>query len=277
MRAGDPVGHDTGAGPLPAHAPIAIDLWPQDEASGCWSDMTRTFVRGDISDAVDRAAAAWSWTPTSRRAPRCARASPAARSTTSPATSIEAAGYRTRRSVDLRRAAARRLPVRPRPRGRASRSTRRPGWAWPATASSSRATSSPSSPASSTSSAARMRVEDLLLVTADGSENLTAALSYDLTPYGARGQADRVEEHVDPGGLLDHRVGAGRERLGARATRRRRRCRAPPRAPAAGRAARGRGRARPRRRGGGRGPRRRGAHGPPRAPARRRRPPSRRS
>jgi len=27
-----------------------------------------------------------------------------------------------------------------------------------------------------------MRVEDLLLVTADGSENLTAALSYDLTP-----------------------------------------------------------------------------------------------
>ena len=52
MRAGDPVGHDNGAGPLPAHAPICIDLWPQDEASGCWADMTRTYVRGDVSDAV---------------------------------------------------------------------------------------------------------------------------------------------------------------------------------------------------------------------------------
>jgi Xaa-Pro aminopeptidase len=26
--------------------PIEIDLWPQDEASGCWGDMTRTFVVG---------------------------------------------------------------------------------------------------------------------------------------------------------------------------------------------------------------------------------------
>ncbi|HJS97163.1 MAG TPA: M24 family metallopeptidase [Solirubrobacteraceae bacterium] len=46
------IGHDPGAGPLPAHAPILIDLWPRDEASNCWADMTRTFVRGEISDAV---------------------------------------------------------------------------------------------------------------------------------------------------------------------------------------------------------------------------------
>jgi Xaa-Pro aminopeptidase len=46
------IGHDVGAGPLPAHTPIQIDLWPRDEVSGCWSDMTRTFVRGEISDAV---------------------------------------------------------------------------------------------------------------------------------------------------------------------------------------------------------------------------------
>ncbi len=46
------IGHEPGAGPLPAHTPILIDLWPRDEASGCWSDMTRTFVRGEISDAV---------------------------------------------------------------------------------------------------------------------------------------------------------------------------------------------------------------------------------
>jgi Xaa-Pro aminopeptidase len=45
-------GHDPGAGPLPAHTPIEIDLWPRDENSGCWSDMTRTFVRGDISDPI---------------------------------------------------------------------------------------------------------------------------------------------------------------------------------------------------------------------------------
>ena len=46
------IGHDPGSGPLPAHAPVLIDLWPRDELSGCWSDMTRTFVRGDISDPV---------------------------------------------------------------------------------------------------------------------------------------------------------------------------------------------------------------------------------
>jgi len=46
------IGHDPGSGPLPAHVPILIDLWPQDEESGCWSDMTRTFVRGDISDRI---------------------------------------------------------------------------------------------------------------------------------------------------------------------------------------------------------------------------------
>jgi Xaa-Pro aminopeptidase len=52
MRPGDAVGHEAGSGPLPAHAPICVDLWPQDEASGCWSDMTRTWVRGEVPDAV---------------------------------------------------------------------------------------------------------------------------------------------------------------------------------------------------------------------------------
>jgi Xaa-Pro aminopeptidase len=52
MRPGDAVGHEAGSGPLPAHAPICLDLWPQDEASGCWADMTRTWVRGEVSDAV---------------------------------------------------------------------------------------------------------------------------------------------------------------------------------------------------------------------------------
>jgi Xaa-Pro aminopeptidase len=45
-------GHDPGAGPLPPHVPIEIDLWPRDEQTGCWADMTRAFVRGDISDPI---------------------------------------------------------------------------------------------------------------------------------------------------------------------------------------------------------------------------------
>ena len=46
------IGHDPGSGPLPAHTPILIDLWPRDEESSCWSDMSRTFVRGDITDRI---------------------------------------------------------------------------------------------------------------------------------------------------------------------------------------------------------------------------------
>jgi Xaa-Pro aminopeptidase len=45
-------GHDPGSGPLPADLPIVVDLWPRDEASGCWADMTRTFVGGDVTDEV---------------------------------------------------------------------------------------------------------------------------------------------------------------------------------------------------------------------------------
>ena len=46
-------GHDPGSGPLPADLPIEVDLWPRDEESGCWADMTRTFVgAGEVTDAV---------------------------------------------------------------------------------------------------------------------------------------------------------------------------------------------------------------------------------
>jgi len=47
-------GHESGSGPLPANLPIQIDLWPRDEATGCWADMTRTFVVGEV-DAATRA------------------------------------------------------------------------------------------------------------------------------------------------------------------------------------------------------------------------------
>ena len=45
-------GHDPGSGPLPADLPIVIDLWPRDEESGCWADMTRTFVAGEVMHEV---------------------------------------------------------------------------------------------------------------------------------------------------------------------------------------------------------------------------------
>ena len=45
-------GHDPGTGPLPADLPIHVDVWPRDEESGCWADMSRTFVAGAISPEV---------------------------------------------------------------------------------------------------------------------------------------------------------------------------------------------------------------------------------
>jgi Xaa-Pro aminopeptidase len=49
--------HDPGSGPLPAGLPITVDLWPRDETSGCWADMTRTFVNGEIGADVAAIAA----------------------------------------------------------------------------------------------------------------------------------------------------------------------------------------------------------------------------
>ncbi|MGH2954809.1 MAG: M24 family metallopeptidase [Solirubrobacterales bacterium] len=42
-------GHEPGSGPLAPRTPIIVDIWPWDERSGCYADMTRTFVVGDPS------------------------------------------------------------------------------------------------------------------------------------------------------------------------------------------------------------------------------------
>ncbi|MGO9821315.1 MAG: M24 family metallopeptidase [Solirubrobacteraceae bacterium] len=48
-------GHEAGSGPLPAGLPIQVDLWPRDEHSAMWADMTRTFVCcGEPPDEVLR-------------------------------------------------------------------------------------------------------------------------------------------------------------------------------------------------------------------------------
>jgi Xaa-Pro aminopeptidase len=63
------VGHDMGSGPIAPGEPIVIDLWPFDRATGCFSDMTRSFVVGEVPaelaewhglcrEALDRAVAA---------------------------------------------------------------------------------------------------------------------------------------------------------------------------------------------------------------------------
>jgi Xaa-Pro aminopeptidase len=49
-------GHEPGSGPLPSDLPITIDVWPRDEATGCWADMTRTFVAGQVPNAATRLA-----------------------------------------------------------------------------------------------------------------------------------------------------------------------------------------------------------------------------
>ncbi len=46
------VGHDMGSGPISPHSPVVVDIWPRDNASGVYTDMTRTFVVGDVPDDV---------------------------------------------------------------------------------------------------------------------------------------------------------------------------------------------------------------------------------
>ena len=46
------VGHDMGSGPIPPGTPLVVDIWPRDNASAVYTDMTRTFVVGDVPDQV---------------------------------------------------------------------------------------------------------------------------------------------------------------------------------------------------------------------------------
>jgi Xaa-Pro aminopeptidase len=46
------VGHDMGSGPIPPHTTLVVDIFPRDNASAVYTDMTRTFVVGDVPDDV---------------------------------------------------------------------------------------------------------------------------------------------------------------------------------------------------------------------------------
>jgi Xaa-Pro aminopeptidase len=46
------VGHDMGSGQIKPDEPIVFDLFPRDKETGCYADMTRTYVVGEPSDEL---------------------------------------------------------------------------------------------------------------------------------------------------------------------------------------------------------------------------------
>jgi Xaa-Pro aminopeptidase len=63
------IGHHMGAGAILPGEPVVIDIWPRDKESACFADMTRTFVVGEptaelvewqrlVKEALDRSIAA---------------------------------------------------------------------------------------------------------------------------------------------------------------------------------------------------------------------------
>jgi Xaa-Pro aminopeptidase len=48
------VGHEPGHGPIAEGEPVVADLYPQDPASGCYADMTRTFCLGAPPEELAR-------------------------------------------------------------------------------------------------------------------------------------------------------------------------------------------------------------------------------
>ena len=44
--------HNEGRGPLPAHRPIILDVFPRSQKDGYWGDITRTVVRGRASEEI---------------------------------------------------------------------------------------------------------------------------------------------------------------------------------------------------------------------------------
>lgn len=47
--------HDMGSGPIAAHTAIVIDIFPRVDRTGYWGDLTRTVVKGSAPDHVRRA------------------------------------------------------------------------------------------------------------------------------------------------------------------------------------------------------------------------------
>ena len=182
------VGHDMGSGPIPPHTPLVVDIFPRDNASAVYTDMTRTFVVGDVADdvrewhrlvkeALDRALA------------EIRAGADGARDLRRHVRDLRGGGRADAADEEAGRAARGRLLPRARPR-------RRPRGARGAEhgparrqAARRRATSSPSSRGSTAPGYGGVRLEDIVLVTETGAENLTD-YPYDLEPSD---RADAIE------------------------------------------------------------------------------------
>jgi Xaa-Pro aminopeptidase len=46
------MGHEMGHGPIAPGQPVVIDQWPKDPASSCYTDMTRTYVVGEVPEEI---------------------------------------------------------------------------------------------------------------------------------------------------------------------------------------------------------------------------------
>jgi Xaa-Pro aminopeptidase len=46
------VGHDMGSGSISAGESVVFDLWPRDTETAVYTDMTRTYVVGDVPDEI---------------------------------------------------------------------------------------------------------------------------------------------------------------------------------------------------------------------------------
>ena len=165
------IGHHLGEGQIRAGESIVVDLWPRDTESACFADMTRTFVVGEPPAEVAE------WHRLSREwldvAFAAIRPGVTARSVyDAVCDAVEAAGFRRSarrpRACRSRRASSTRSAT-----ASGSRCTRSRSSACSATPRSSPATCSPSSPAFTARTPSGLRIEDLVLVTEDGYENLT--------------------------------------------------------------------------------------------------------
>jgi Xaa-Pro aminopeptidase len=92
-------GHEMGHGPIRHGDPVVFDLWPRDDASSCFADMTRTIVAGPVAEEVAE------WQRLTKDALDAAtaliRAGVACRSVFDAACDVyEAAGYRTQRTKE---------------------------------------------------------------------------------------------------------------------------------------------------------------------------------